>query len=91
MKEPRDTALSFKTNRCKIASASQEEMSLFFTSSSFVASPEFAGLTETVDEEVDFCSQVCVSSAQTDFGEVGSAPLNQPPESCLDHCTEECA
>ncbi|CAN8211664.1 unnamed protein product [Coccothraustes coccothraustes] len=32
-------------------------MSLFFTS--FVASPEFAGPTEIVDEQVDFCSQVC--------------------------------
>lgn len=59
-------------------------MSLFFTSSSVVSLLlQFAGLTETVDEQVDFCSQVCVSSAQTDFGEVGSAQLNQAPRVAL--------
>lgn len=68
-------------------------MSLVFTSSSLVAFPVFTGTTETsrLSGQVDFSfSQVCVLSAQIDSGDVGSAPLNQPLETCFAHCTEEC-
>lgn len=46
--------------------------------------------TSRLGGQAYFSSQVCVLSAQIDSGGVGSAPLNQPLESCLAYCTEEC-
>lgn len=80
--------LSFKTDRCKEMSARQEEMSVFFTSSSLVAPPVFAGqkISRLWTSAFLLLSSLCVLSALL----LGKCPPSPALESCLAHCTGMC-